>query len=186
MPNPQEITFIEVFSDPPNPEVEPIEYFYKFFTKDMIIQIVEQTNLYALQSLSNFVTNGNEIEQYCGMLLKMGIVIMPRYNMYWWNEFKFAPVADVMSRDKFKEITRYIHFNDNSQIEVNRDNPNYDRLYKVRPILEKLRSQCLLLEPEEKQSIDEQLIPFKGKINAKLSTKKNQKNGVSKYSLDVE
>ena len=51
---------------------------------------MEQTNLYALKTVSNFNTNASEIliEKYCGILLKMGILVMPRYNiMYLWNDF---------------------------------------------------------------------------------------------------
>ena len=75
----------------------------------MFVHIVKQTNLYALQTVSHFSTNANEIEQYCVIKLKMGILVMPRYNMYWWNKFKFPFILEVINRDNFKKITRHIH-----------------------------------------------------------------------------
>jgi hypothetical protein len=151
------------FSDPPADLLQPIQYFKKYFTENMITHIVQQTNLYASQVGSSFVTDDNEIEQYLGILIRMGIVHMPRYELYWSNELRYPPIADVMPRDRFKDLNRFIHFNDNGSAVQNRDDPAYDRYYKVRPLLNMLRDACLLTEPESKMSIDEQMIPYKGK-----------------------
>jgi len=83
-----------VFSDPPSDHLQPINYFKKFFTADVIAYITHQTNLYAAQSGSTFITNEEEIEQYLGILMKMGIVQMPRYQMYWSTELRYPPVAE--------------------------------------------------------------------------------------------
>jgi len=83
----------------------------------------------------------------------MGLVSTPRYKMYWSRELHFPAIADVMSRNKFEELTKYIHFKDNSQTVTNRDDNNYDRFYKVRPLLNMLHDACLKLEPEEKMSV---------------------------------
>ena len=64
----------------------------------MIEHISYQSNLFAIQSNSNFQTIPSEIERYFGIFLMMGIVIMPRYEMYWSEETRFAPIADVLSR----------------------------------------------------------------------------------------
>jgi len=42
-----------------------------------------------------------------------------------------------------------------------------DKLYKVRPIIESVRKRCLQLEVERDLSVDEQIIPFTGKIGIK-------------------
>jgi len=110
-------------------------------------------NTYAIQSGSNFRTSDTELEQYVGILVKMGLVSTPRYKMYWSRELHFPAIADVMSRNKFEELTKYIHFKDNSQTVTNRDDNNYGRFYKVRPLLNMLHDACLKLEPEEKMSV---------------------------------
>lgn len=43
-----------------------------------------------------------------------------------------------------------------------RDHENYDKLFKVRPLLDKLRENFSQIEPEEHNSVDEVMIPFKG------------------------
>lgn len=151
------------FPAPPEDEWQPIEYFYRFFTKVLISHIVEQTNIYAMQQNSNFRTDVEEVEKFLGCLMKMGIVNMPRYEMYWAQSTRFGPVADLLSRNRFTEIKKYIHFNDNSRVITDRNDPQYDRYFKVRPLLNLLRQACLEVPPEEKMSVDEQMIPFKGK-----------------------
>lgn len=48
-------------------------------------------------------------------------------------------------------------------------------LNKVRPLLNMLREACLKVEPEEKMSNDEQIIPFKGKNKLKQYIPKKPK-----------
>lgn len=68
-----------------------------------------------------------------------------------------------MTRSRFKELNRFYHFNENALATQSRDDPTYGRNYKVRPLLTKLRDACLLTEPKERISVDEQMIPYKGK-----------------------
>ena len=164
-PIPQNREFLLNLPNPPIDEWYLIQYFNEFFTIDMFEDIALQSILYSIQSNSIFRTTRSEIEIYCGILLMMGIVVMPRCDQCWSNETRFSPIADNISRDRFHEITRYIHFNDNNLLVLNRDDPQYDRLYKVRPLLDKLRAQFLKIDAEEKQSVDEQMIPFNGKKN---------------------
>ena len=111
-----DVTFVKVISHPPEEEINPINYFRMFFTADMFDLIVVQSNRYAIQANSNFRIDRDELEKYFKIILKLGIVIMPRYDMYWCTETRFLPIADVMSRDRLKEITRFLHFNDNTQL----------------------------------------------------------------------
>ena len=70
-------------------------------------------------------------------------------------------IADVMSRNRFQVFLRYIHFNDNAEMKP-RDHPDYNPLFKVSPLLKRLRDAMSYLEPEERHSVDEQMISFKG------------------------
>jgi hypothetical protein len=148
-------------SEPPCP-MTPIDYFRQFFPNDLFQLIQTQTNLYALQNQSTFRTNTMEIEQFVGILLKMGIVGMPQRRMYWSKAMRFPPIADVMSRDRFELMCKYLHFNDNNDVVKERESARYDSYFKIRPVLDALRTCCLKVEPEEHMSIDEQMIPFKG------------------------
>lgn len=115
-----------------------------------------------------------------GMLLLMGIFPCPSYRMYWCEESRFSAVADVMSRNRFELLLRYMHFNDNSQA-LPRGDPGYDPLFKVRPLMDRLRIQMSLIEPEQRQSIDEQIVPFKGRS----SLKQYNKNKPHKWGFKV-
>ena len=136
--------------DPPDEIGSPLSYFQQFLTPDLISLIVSETNRYAAQCGSSFVTYEHQVERYIGILMKMGIVQLPRYRLYWSTELRYGGVADYMSRDDFDTISRFIHFNDNAQLITNRKDDKYDALYKVRPLLDILRSQCLKVEPLQK------------------------------------
>ena len=62
---------------------------------------------------------------------------------------------------------KYMNFKDNNEIITNRDDVSYNRLAKIQPLLDLFRKQCLELNPDQAQNIDEQIIPFKGKHNLK-------------------
>ena len=61
-----------------------------------------------------------------------------------------------MLRNRFSELRRYLHFVDN-----NSEHGKEDKLFKIRPIIEAVRNQCIKIKPEEFQSVDEQIIPSK-------------------------
>ena len=86
-----------------------------------------------------------------------------------------------MSRREFEELSRLLHFNDNVKVVSNRKDPGYDYLFKIRPLLESLQQQCLQVTPDQRQSIDEQITPFKGRNQLRQYLPKKPKRwGLSK------
>ena len=72
-----------------------------------------------------------------------------------------------MSLRRFTWFLSHLHLNDNSMIK-SRDDPDFDRLHKVRPFLDHLQSKFLqLYSPTEHQAIDESMIKFKGRQSMK-------------------
>ena len=70
-----------------------------------------------------------------------------------------------MTINRFEEINQYIHFNDSSQ-EPPRGADNYDRLFKVGPILDNILEKIQnIFEPSKNLSIDEGMIAFKGRLS---------------------
>lgn len=61
-----------------------------------------------------------------------------------------------MSLKRYQQIRRFLHFADNTL-------EDGDRYYKVRPVVEKIKENCLKFETERKFSIDEMMIPYKGR-----------------------
>ena len=71
-----------------------------------------------------------------------------------------------MSLTRFEQLRRFLHFVDNADQKAKGEDGFYP-LFKVRKLLDIFRAQCLLVPPEEKQCVDEQMIPFKGRSNIK-------------------
>ncbi len=135
------------FPDPPREDLSPLKYFKMFFDDELISTIVEQTNLYSVQTSNrNINTNKNEIEQFLGILVMMGILKYPQYKMYWLPETRIPAIADCMSINRFQNLKRYFHINDNSS-RPRQNDPNYDKLYRIRPMLDSLVSKCREVPP---------------------------------------
>lgn len=157
---------------PPDNTMTPLEYFRTVFDLSIFELIAEQSNLYALQKDGKILNmTKDEAEQLVGIWLHMGIVDMPgTFSMYWSAECRYPPVADVMSRNRYRQLMRYFHLNDNTKM-LSRTDPNYDKLFKVRPLLNRLLEYMKSLPIEEYHSVDEQIIPFKGRNHLKQYVK---------------
>lgn len=147
----------------------PLQYFKQFFDDDLIKSISEETNRYCIQQkVKNNLkcklidTDKDEIEQFIGVLLYMGIYPHPQYRMY-WNPKCFLPqITEALKGgvNRFENLKRFLHFNDNTKMpEYN--SSSYDKVYKIRPILDSVVKKCQNLKPEEYNSVDEQMIPTK-------------------------
>ena len=77
-----------------------------------------------------------ELEAYFGFMILMGIVRLPSIYDYWKKDWtlNYAPISNRISRDRFREISRYFHFVDNTTLRLP-GSEGYDRIGKVRPIL---------------------------------------------------
>lgn len=134
----------------------PYDYFTLFFSVDVMTEIVEQTNAYSVQETGRSINlSDDELRDFLAIHIMMGIVSMPSYLDYWSQKFRYPFIADIMPLKRYQQIRRYLHFADNNL-------EDSDRFYKVRPLVEKIRQNCLAQERETKFSIDEMMIPYKG------------------------
>ena len=160
----------------------PVAYFQKYFKNSMFSYITMQTNIYAMQRGSSFTTTSDEVQRYVGILIKMGVYGLPRYRLFWSDECRVPSVADAMPRNRFFYLNKFIHFANNEEQVTNRQDPRHDRLFKIRPLLEFIRRTCLKITPQQRQSVDEQIIPFKGKTALKQYLPKKPKKWGFKVS----
>ena len=115
------------------------------------------------------IVSVDEFLAYLGFCVLMGLVHLPAVDDYWRKDeyFRYSHISDRISRSRFREISRYLHFADNSQL-PQRGQPGYDKLGKVRPVLEALQSRFLqCYNPHCEQSIDEAMIKFQGRSTLK-------------------
>ena len=99
---------------------DPKELFSLFFDNDVIDLIVRESNKYAAQCRGNqeWVTIAEEIRAYLGFNVLMGINNLPEISDYWSRDprFHYSPISERISRDRFEEISRYLHFVDNATL----------------------------------------------------------------------
>ncbi len=152
-----------------NEVLTPFQYFKQFFDDELIEFISAQTNIYCIQqkveknlNCKLLETDKNEIEQFIGILLFMGIYPLPQYRMYWNPKYNLPHIAQALQGgvNIFEILKGFLHFSDNSKLPV-RNSSLYDILYRIRPILDSVVSKCQRLEPEEYHSLDEKIISTK-------------------------
>ena len=139
----------------------PLEYFRQFWPDDINELVAQQTNLYSTQkSGTSMNTTKPEMERFIGMHLKMGLIQLPSYKLYWSQKMRYPTTADQMPLKRYEKLRSNLHFVDNSVLEQ-----NASKLSKIQPVLDIVREQCLKVIPEESHCIDEQIIPAKTKYS---------------------
>ena len=102
-------------------------------------------------------TRPNEIKLFLVLYLLTGIVRKPQIKQFWSTNqlLQTALFNQVMARSRFTEALIFLHFVDKSNHNTN--DPNRDKLYKVRGIVEFLIDQfknvCI---PTQQISIDKE------------------------------
>ena len=180
-----------------NYEKSPYDVFKMIITDEIFQLFVVETNRYAEQekNKSKFKksrikdwkdTNQEEMEIFIGCIMWMGIISLPSISSYWSkkNLYENNP-RKVMSRNRFQMLLKSWHFADNASDDSQNSN---DRLYKIAPLLEKLRESFQSkIVPGEFICIDETLVPFKGKLKFKqYISNKRHKFGIKLFKLCLE
>ena len=143
----------------PNINATPVDYF-DYFTTDqesnlnLIDKLVTETNRYAEQSIqqpisahsrmNNWVpTDCSEMRAFIGVMMAMGLLKKPTIKSYWNKGDSFQlqspSFSQVFSRNKFQNILRHLHCNDNTQA-APRGSPEYDPGYTIRPVFDILNN----------------------------------------------
>lgn len=149
-----------------------IDFFELFFTERLYRLIVHESNRYVRQEEQRLGKNVNwteltinEFRTWLGLYFAMGIVQKAMLHSYWEKTGVTTTPAfgKVMTRDRFLSILRFVHFVDNN-LELPRENPDHDRLFKVRPVLNEIRRQFQQnYIPSREIAIDETMVKFKGR-----------------------
>ncbi|KAJ8928076.1 hypothetical protein NQ314_019390 [Rhamnusium bicolor] len=92
-------------------------------------------------------------------------------------------VSQTMTCNRFEEIRRFLHFsNNNEQVPFGQD--GHDKLFKIRPFLDKVRERLLRIPKEEHLTIDDQIVPTKTRSSMKqYNPKKPHKWGFKVFVL---
>lgn len=144
--------------------------------------LVTQTNLYAEQTINDVDADANpharsltwretdvtEMKAFVGLLLNMGLIKKPTIESYWqegqhcWMSHSPA-FGEIMRRNRFQNILRYLHCNDNLQA-VPRGQEGHDPGFKIRPVLELVNgSFSTNYHLGRDITVDESIVGFKGR-----------------------
>ena len=135
---------VQPFSQPTGPQVSilnEVKDVFLFFTSSILKHIVRQSNMYAGEMMGERCAQWQlytveELCAYLGFMILMGIVRLPTLRDYWKKDevFHYSTVAKRISRDRFLDLHRYLHFVDNSTLQPPRS-PGFYKLDNVRPII---------------------------------------------------
>ena len=96
-------------------------------------------------------------ERWLGLCLYFSISKISNTRLHWNANFLNDTVNRVMSRDRWLTIKANLHFSNNENTD------HRDKIYKIRPLYDKLKIKFKQIPRTENLCIDEQMIPFKGK-----------------------
>ena len=141
----------------------PVDYFRRFFPGEILGEIAHQSNLYALQKNPNKALNLtiSELEQWLGISMRMSLCKLSNTRHHWSADTIDESISSIMSRQRWEDIKTNFHLVDNDSINQN------DKLAKVRYLVDHLRCEFKKIPMTEHLSIDEQIVPFKGKSSMK-------------------
>ena len=108
---------------------------------------------------------------------------MPHLRLYWTTIYPYTSpdICKIVPLIRFEQIYRFLHLC-NSEREIAPGNPGYDYLFKVRNLLDLLSPRFLSqYNTHEELSVNEAMIPFKGR----LVIKQYMKDKPTKWGIKV-
>ena len=114
---------------------------FEEFSEEIVIL---QTLLYTQQKGHCFTTTAEEMKAFFGMHLVMGYHCLPSLQDYWSSDPDLAVpyIASIMPSKRFEELRFFVHFNKNDFMKSYND-PDHDRAFKVRPVLDHFNKSFL-------------------------------------------
>ncbi|XP_026469574.1 piggyBac transposable element-derived protein 4-like [Ctenocephalides felis] len=160
----------------PNNPQSVSEVVQLFLGNDLFDYMAEESNRYHSQNIDRFKDSAKslkwkdvsavELKKMLGLLLLMGRVRKENRDEYWSTDRTIeTPIfAQVMSRDRFRQIWYAWHFSNNENNANERD-----RLNKIRPIVSYFKTKFeQVYKPERDLSLDESIMPWRGRLLFKV------------------
>lgn len=147
----------------------PYDFFTYFFDSDVKTRILAESDKYASENFPDkrIHLSETELNQYIGICSLMSIIQISNIRRYWAPITGVPLIRDTMSLNKFEQIRRQLHFNDNENM-VPKDDPSHDRLFKIRPLITALIKRFQTVPLEKSLSVDEQICSTKARSYIKV------------------
>lgn len=159
---PPNFEFQEDFNDIETRREWKVQDYIKMYLDDEIFQnICDCTNVRFLEEKGKPMNlTLPEIKKFFAISLLMSCLKYPQVRMYWAKTTKVNVIASAMTRDRFFLIRANLKVVIDSNVTL--QEKSSDRLYKIRPLINRIRKGCLMLPRFPEVAIDEQMIPFTG------------------------
>ena len=110
----------------------PQQIYERLFDQDVISLIVQEAKLCSKSNTEHIIayytsssqtlwkpTNDEKIKKFLGLIIWMGVVKKEKIAKYWSTNplYRNKVALCIMSRNRFQELLRYIHFADNITID---------------------------------------------------------------------
>lgn len=192
----------EEFNEPAGPKIEgtsPIDLFLQIWDQPVMSMIVEQTNLYAWQTIvaasetgistrsriNNWVeASVSDIYRLMAMFILMGVCYRSRIDEYWHTGILGMPsFRKIMPLDRFWLLMKFIHFVDNDSLGTLRGHEK--KIAKISTILDYVNNKFpTIYTPHRELSIDESLLLWKGRLSwVQCIRTKAARFGIKTYEL---
>ncbi|XP_039283290.1 piggyBac transposable element-derived protein 3-like [Nilaparvata lugens] len=160
--------------------------FFRYIIDDSVFDlIISETLKYSLFKDINkpFKISMDELKRYFGILIMTSIVKLNNVRLYWNSNLGNHIIIKAMTVNRFEQIRSFLHFNDLTSM-PDRDSPQFDRLYRLRPIIEHLNEKFSSIPMEEHFAVDEQICATKAHHQIKTyNPMKPHKWGFKNYVL---
>ena len=144
-----------------NDQTSPVNLVGKYFTHQIYSLLAEQTNKSYLQKTGNeFNITPSEMKQFIGICILIGNLNFARLRMYWGTNYRIPCIANAMTQKRFLSIFANLKVTRDDEAPLGTTND----YWKVQPIIDAVLKTCEAFESEEHNGIDEQIIPFQGRV----------------------
>ncbi|XP_051814428.1 piggyBac transposable element-derived protein 4 isoform X32 [Acanthochromis polyacanthus] len=156
----------------------PVKLFQLFFSNDVLLTIVKNTNEHGSAHYSTPSKPWTNIDlqdmfSFISVLIYMGVVKCSSYTDYWRgsNLYSLQFPKRVMAGRKFLRMIWALHLNSaamDAENEGRRGTAAFDRLGKIKPLYDEMREACKRnYHPNQEIAIDERMVASKARIGLK-------------------
>lgn len=137
----------------------PLHFFWFFLNDDCLQRIIDKSKAYAVQQDPNVNLNlgMTDVMRFIGICIYSSVVHSPNMRSYWKQKIRQTTVITATSQKEFERIQKFIHLNNN----LNHD--GFNRLQKIRPLLDSIRKTFQEIPPSERLLLDEQICTTKNR-----------------------
>lgn len=151
----------------------PLSLFKMFFTNSAVSTLCYNTNAQAARSIARgrkykwTDVTVDEMYRYFGLIFYMGMVKLSSISDYWRQGTLFSVPfpATIMSRDRYRTLSWNMHMShpeEDKENDKKKGTDEYDRLFRVKPLLETIRLACkTVYHPRRNLAVDERMVACK-------------------------